>query len=369
MTGAQKLTPDAAFERDVPAELQEDVMQRICESTLGDEIEGVSVIDEVKHNALDIEVSGGVMIDGREFWFHVRNSDTAGTELMGWEESGAGISHEPREALALCPSPGAVFAAVADGTAASFLDRWDRDLDPHDQRGCEIAGLPGKAAYDAFFAPGTGAARTHHDRAAAFGYTIEEASAAQKHRRHLLDAALHLAPTMTRVRNSDEPAGLLEEWREVEKRSGPLGEELDALRAAAVDRLSKTLGRTPSADENRAFRDLGYQLRDAGTARRARRALIRPLLTAETVDGFDPADLPEDPVAALFRTLDPALVRDTRVRPESEVPLLLDVLADRMARENLDDVPDRAADQASRLGVSLTFNAREEPAPDGLDGP
>lgn len=356
MSSVRKRNPDDAFRRDVPADLQESVMERICEAAWGDQVDGVSIIDQERRNVTNIEVSGAIEIDGREFWFHVRDGDMAGTELIGWEESGAGITREPREPKALCPVPGTVSSAIAGGATISFLTRWDRDLDPNDPRGREVSQLPGKAAYDAFFAPGTGASRTHHDRAAHFGYTIEEASEARRQRRHLLEAALVPVPTIPRFMRTEDPAGLLSEWRQVRDRAPGLGEEVGSLRDAVLDRLSRTTGMRPSGDEDDDLRGLGYRLCRLEEARGARYALIRSLLSAEPVPDFDPRNLPHNPVAALFKTLDPELVRDTRMRPEIETPRLLDAVAGQMAREDIDELPVWVDKQAGRLGMTVRFD-------------
>ena len=74
---------ELAFQRDVPARLQDDVMQRICEAAWGSTVEGVTIIDSEQRDVLNVEASGTVMVEGVERWFHIRDGNNAGTELIG----------------------------------------------------------------------------------------------------------------------------------------------------------------------------------------------------------------------------------------------------------------------------------------------
>lgn len=88
------------------------------------------------------------------------------------------------------------------------------------------------------------------------------------------------------------------------------------------------------------MQEAGFAFCTPGEALRTRARLTRALLSLEEVPGFDPATLPENPVAVLFNRLDPALAPDVRVQPESEGARLLDEIAERMAQDRTFTLPD-----------------------------
>jgi len=92
--------------------------------------------------------------------------------------------------------------------------------------------------------------------------------------------------------------------------------------------------------------------------------VTRSLLSLEVIDGFDPADLPENPLAVLFHRLDPALVHSTRINPVLAGAALLDSLARRMAFEESLALPPDAQAQAGKLGFQIANLADPEPEPE-----
>jgi hypothetical protein len=115
------------------------------------------------------------------------------------------------------------------------------------------------------------------------------------------------------------------------------------------------------------MREAGFAFTSPSGALRLRARLTRALLSLEPIDGFDPASLPENPVAALFNRLDPGLAPDVRVRPEVEAPKLLDAVAERMARERSLTLPDWAEGRAAEIGFRIRNGA--EPEPEELPSP
>lgn len=366
---------DLTFERDVPEHLQDDVMQRICEAAWGAQTVGVTIIDCEKRDVLNLEASGTIIIEGVERWFHIRDGNNSGTELIGWEESGVGIQREHAEAKTLVPFPGAVDHAIFQGRAAAFLEEWDNDLDPLTGRGARLSRLPAAAAYDAFFAPGSLASRTHHETAMEAGYTIDEASEAARMRSRLISASMTFAPYRERIieSRSTEQSGseTLRLWEEALDQGNATGARLRGLLDSVIARLAAdpSRNRFPTSEEHGSFAAEGYVLCSVATARRLREELLKPLLSLEPVDGFDPAELPENPFLELLHGLDPSLVRSTKVNPQGEGERLLDTVARRLAREPGLVVSEAEQAAAARIGFRIHKACHEAPEeePAGLE--
>ena len=109
------------------------------------------------------------------------------------------------------------------------------------------------------------------------------------------------------------------------------------------------------------MREVGFAFTSPGEALKLGVRLTRALLSLDPIDGFDPATLPENPVAALFNRLDPALAPDVRVRPEVEAPKLLDAVAERMARDRSLTLPDWAEGRGAEIGFRIRYGAGPEP--------
>ena len=330
-------------------------MERMSEAAWGNDVGGVSIIDSERRNMTNVEATGTIVVDGTEYWFHLRDGDVAGTELVGWDDQGVGIVREPYIPTTLVPHRNQVMSAIADGTAQAFLDRWDKDLDPSDERGRVLSRLPSSAAYDAFFAPGTGASLHHHKVAASHGYAIDDEPAAVALRRLLLDHLLAVAPPRRDVLNGDA-ASTLRAWMAASDPDTETGRRIEALRAGVVDRMASGKSRHPTHEERQSLLAFGYcycspRLRDD-----SRYFLVRSLLGLEPLAGFDRRALPESPFAEMLRILDPSLVRSTKVDQAAEGRGLLDSLAMNMARCGSLALPEIYANRAAALGYSLHFN-------------
>lgn len=140
------------FGKDVPEDQQEDVLQRVVEAIWSEEgrYDGAVIIGMEELNVLNREAEGSIVIDGREHYFHVRDGDRAGTEILAWN-SGEGLRPEPADPKALVPFQSRVSEALASGQARKFLEQWNADLTPGSERGDALHDLVSNAAYDAFF--------------------------------------------------------------------------------------------------------------------------------------------------------------------------------------------------------------------------
>ena len=355
--------PLHTFETAIPANLQEDLLQRIEECAWGFTTDPeIEITDVEKRNVLNIEYTGVVQLMGQEHRFHIRSGDAAGTEILSWN-GGTDIDREPGPVMTLVPKRVRVSDAIYQGRAAELLREWGDALDPRTQTGKRLSRLSAAAAYDAFFAPGTGAARSHHEAARDAGYEIEEASVAVRVRRDLLLAAYPIAP----LGGDQDPLEVLRSWESMEKADTVAGHRTHLLRVQILDEVARRGGTAPNGEEAGRMRATGFAFCTPSQARGTRTRLTRTLLSLERIDGFDPALLPENPVAVLFNRLDPALAPEVRVNPELEGRKLLDTIAERMARDRTLSLPDWAGEQAGRIGFEM--RNRADPVREGDPSP
>ncbi len=147
-----RLSVDAAFDRDIPAEHRDDVMQMICEAAHADDYhqQHVSILDRDRIDAINVRAEGILNFGGREFAFIVRDGNWDGTVLEGWEEAGTQtFEPTPRTEWALAPMPSLVSDAIAKGQGPFLVEKWDIFI----QRPA-IARITGSYAYDRMVQPG-----------------------------------------------------------------------------------------------------------------------------------------------------------------------------------------------------------------------
>lgn len=182
-----KLSVDAAFERDIPAEHRDSVMQMICESAqCGDDYhpEHVSIIDRDRIDAINVRAEGVLTFEGREFAFIVRDGNWDGTVLEGWEESGTqDFEPLPRTQWALAPRGDLVSTAIANGNPGFLLSKWDAILSQP-----EIADIPRKYSYDSYVQPGLAVSQHWKAAAAKRGLVLTSQEDADEIRSRLLAA-------------------------------------------------------------------------------------------------------------------------------------------------------------------------------------
>jgi len=350
------------FEKDVAAHLQDDVLQRIVEVAwgYGDDAE-ISIDDVDQLNALNIEITGTIEIDGQEHSFHIKDGNNNGTEILSCNEDAA-IHREPRDPLTLIPDGNAVTAAVRYERAEDFLETWEKDKAGTGEHGEALAKLPSAQAYDSFFAPGTGAARYHQDKAAQYEYQIGYESDAFQVRKTLIGGVFKVMPLI--CENGSElsdanPAEVLADWADLKDTETDTGRAIKSAMAAMVARMAGDLVLHPTEEEAGAFRDLGATL-----ARRPAEVALRGLLWSrmisfEPIEGFDPKDLPENPIAELFKVFDSELVGSTKVNPVMEITDLTEQFVTKISRGNTDVVDDAWYDAAARVGYRLVVKSFE----------
>lgn len=349
--------PLHTFETAIPAHLQEDLLQRIEECAWGFTTDPeIEITDVEKRNVLNIEYTGVVRLMGQEHRFHIRSGDAAGTEILSWNGE-TDIDREPGPVMTLAPLHRRASEAIYQGQAAELLRDWEEALDPRTETGKHLSRLSAAAAYDAFFAPGTGAARSHHEAAREAGYEIQGAADATRIRRDLLFAAHPIAPLIT----DQTPLEALRSWDAALDASTVIGHLVMLRRAQILDETAMRGASAPNAEGAARMREVGFAFTSPGEAFRLRARLTRALLSLDPIDGFDPAALPENPIAALFNRLDPALAPDVRVRPEVEAPKLLDAVAERMARDRSLTLPDWAEGRGAEIGFRIRYGAGPEP--------
>lgn len=100
----------------------------------------------------------------QEFWFLLDNGNWTGTVLRGWEEAGQQKmpTDEPTQ-WTLVPRPDVVSDALATERGHILFQVWEAFLTRK-----EVAEIPGKYAYDKFFAPGGKTEAYWRDRAAKY---------------------------------------------------------------------------------------------------------------------------------------------------------------------------------------------------------
>jgi hypothetical protein len=352
--------PIRDFETVIPTELQEDLLQRIEECAWGFTTDpDIEITDVEKRNVLNIEYTGVVTIGGAEHRFHIRSGDAAGTEILSWNGE-TDISREAGPVMTLTPLWRRASEAIHHGRAAELLREWDEALDPKTETGKRLSRLSAAAAYDAFFAPGTGASRSHHEAAREAGYEIQDLADATRIRRDLLFAAHPIAPILT----DQDPLEALRAWDAALGGTSVSGHRVMLLRLQLLSEVASRGGVAPNAAEAGRMREAGFAFTSPAEAFRLRARLTGTLLSLDPIDGFDPATLPENPIAVLFNRLDPALAPEVRVNPEVEGRRLLNAVAERMARDRTLILPDWAGEQAGRVGFTVHNRAQPAPEPD-----
>lgn len=356
---SKKMTGDEQFASAVASNLQEDLLQRIEECAWGFTTDPeIEITDVEKRNVLNIEYTGVVTIGGQEHRFHIRSGDATGTEILSWNGE-TDISREPGPVMTLAPLRWRASEAIHHGRAAQLLRDWEDALDPSTETGKRLSRLSAAAAYDAFFAPGTGASRSHHEAAREAGYEIQEAADATRIRRDLLFSAHPIAPIPT----DQDPLDTLRGWDAALDASTVFGHLVMLRRAQILDEAAMRGASGPNGEGAARMRELGFAFCTPAEAFRTRTRLTRTLLSLEEVPGFDLASLPENPVAVFFNRLDPALAPDMRVNPGREGQRLLDAIAKRMARDRTLSLPDWVEGRAAEIGFRVGNIAEPKPEP------
>lgn len=186
MTTSTKLTPDQAFDRDIPKHLQDKVMTNISEAAhAGCGRHGnVSIIDQDRIDAINVRAEGSVTVEGNEYSFIVRDGNWNGTELEGWETSGTQVfTPSPRTQWALAPLSDLVMSAIAENRGSFLIAKWDAFLSRP-----KVAEIPGKYAYDRMVQPGLVIEQHYKEAAEKLGFVLTDQENADAIRSRLAQA-------------------------------------------------------------------------------------------------------------------------------------------------------------------------------------
>lgn len=181
---AETLTPDAAFDADIPAALRDDLMTAICEAAhMGEGQHGcVHILEQDRLDAINARAEGIVTVDGREFWFIVESGNWNGTVLEGWEHAGTqDFKPSPRTQWALAPRADLVSDAIVAGRGPFLVAKWDAFLARPD-----VAGIPGKYTYDRMMQPGLKIEQHYREVAAKHGFVLTDQESADEIRARLM---------------------------------------------------------------------------------------------------------------------------------------------------------------------------------------
>jgi len=140
----------AAFERDIPAHLREDVMMAMAEATGGwGKPENVYILDHDRIDAINCRAHGIVTVDGEEYTFQMEDGNHNGTVLLAWNEDKAFEHHQPTR-WALQPQRHLIDRAITENNGPFLLLKWDAVL----KNKPDVAAIPGKYSYDRYVQPG-----------------------------------------------------------------------------------------------------------------------------------------------------------------------------------------------------------------------
>jgi hypothetical protein len=179
-----KLSPDEAFDRDVPKVIQDDVLTMICEA-LHDERHGhsaVTILERDHLDAINVRGSGYVEIGDVEYSFIAESGNNMGFVLEDWDGDKQFKPHQPTKWV-LAPLQHLVGDAVMAGRGDFLLAKWDALASRPD-----VAKIPNDYAYDKHFQPGGKIEGHYRDKAAKLGFQIVSDDYAAEIRKQLAGA-------------------------------------------------------------------------------------------------------------------------------------------------------------------------------------
>lgn len=174
---------DAAFCRDVPPDMWDDVLTRMSEAAHDDRYadKDISIINRDWINACNVRVSGTIQIGDTEHWFILESGDRAGTVIRAWDNAGDQKFeyHEPTR-WALAPKPATIDNAILAGKGPFLIMKWDAIAARPD-----ASDLVRSYAYDRHFQPGGQIEKHYRDKADKLGFQIITEEYAQDIRKRL----------------------------------------------------------------------------------------------------------------------------------------------------------------------------------------
>jgi hypothetical protein len=162
--------------------------------------------------------------------------------------------------------------------------------------------------------------------------------------------------------NDADPAELLASWAELKDAESEIGSMIQTEMRTMTDRMAQDLKLEPTLSELDALSELGVipARRKAEIALRGH--LWSRMISFDSIEGFDRNDLPENPVAQLFKALDAELVGSTKVNPVTEITNLTEQLISKISRGSNDTIDDAWFEAAARVGYQLVVNSVERKA-------
>lgn len=360
MSASKPDTFKGSFDEDVPAAMQDDVLTRIVEAAWAESDEGdLSIIDKHEINALNIEFTGSITIDGREHFFHIRDGNNNGTEILSWNQE-AEIVHETPEPIVLVPSSNQIANVCGEISARDMLEEWDRARADDNALGIRLSNLPQAYAYDRHFAPGSGAASSHRAKANEFGYDLAPESDA-------VAARLKLIPHLWAIRldgnyNRSNPLAALIHLDNARDADTNIGRSVKAISDRAFDEAAKSGPWDRLSQEHlTSMGEYGLTLSSPQEAVMERYQLLMQLYEYEDMSDFDASTLPDNPIAELFQRLDPSLVKSTKVNPDEEARRYIAHLCGKAARAHQWPDHEYMGERLAEFGKVLIVHKFEEP--------
>lgn len=176
------MTPQEKFDACIPADIRDDVMQRI-EETVSEcaEHEGVTIFERDRLDAINVRASGAVVVWDTEYTFIVESGNRAGFVIEDWDSDK--VFHPVRRTeWALQPQRYLIQDAIIAGKGADLVFKWDAML----KNKAEIADIPRKYSYDRYVQPGLVVERHWKAKAAEWKFDIVSKEEADETRAKLL---------------------------------------------------------------------------------------------------------------------------------------------------------------------------------------
>lgn len=355
MTNQVPPTFKGSFEEDVPAALQEDVITRIVEVAWDCTTDpDISIIDSERRNATNITFTGSIMIDGEAHYFHICDGDDNGTVIHAWNQD-SDLTREAPDPYVLAPMPGRVMGVSGEIDAMDILERWDEAGRKDNPTGVRLADLPSKYAYDCFFGS-PGQAKIFIDQAKEHGFTIIRQSEAIEIKAALLPQIWTVAIGDDAFEHDHQALELMEEATNPQT---ALGKEVAAALKSAFIKMAETgQWQHEPAEAAEALRPHGLCMVTRRAASLIRARHLAELYDFEDIPDFDRSLLPKNPIAELFQTLDPSLVKGTRVNPDLEARRLLSWTIGRAAISNERPDHEVLSDRLASYGKTLVVRPR-----------
>jgi hypothetical protein len=186
MSADTKLTPDQAFDRDIPKHLQDDVMTNISEAAHAGfgQHGNVFIIDQDRIDSINVRAQGSVTVEGTEYAFIVEDGNWNGTVLEGWEHTGTQtFTPLPRTQWTLAPRHDLVSSAIAENRGPFLIAKWDAFLSRPD-----VAEIPRHYTYDRMMQPGCVIESHYRGKAEKLGLVLTDKENADAIRTRLAQA-------------------------------------------------------------------------------------------------------------------------------------------------------------------------------------